>query len=153
MEDFDEREDRLWRALMRLNGALPRLLEDDLARGTGLTLSEFGVLLVLTEAENGSLRMSDLAAAAGISPSRVTRVVSELERRGLVEKMRSAQDARSAMATVTQAGGAAVRAAYPVQVDRARKVLFQHLAPAEVEATIAVLEPLLSRVVAESRRP
>ncbi|MFF1632550.1 MarR family winged helix-turn-helix transcriptional regulator [Leifsonia sp. NPDC058248] len=150
MRDFTEDEDRLWRTLMRLNGALPRLLDDDL-RGSGLTLSEFAVLLVLSDAEHGRLRMGDLATASGLSPSRTTRVVSELERRGLAGRAKSDLDARSAVATVTPQGRNAVRKAYPIQVDRARRLLFDQLDPAQVTAASEMLEPFLSRVLQSSR--
>lgn len=145
MHDFTEDEDRLWRTLMRLNGALPRLLDDDL-RGSGLTLSEFAVLLVLSEAKSGELWMSGLASAAGLSPSRTTRVVADLERRGYAEKVKSSVDARSAVARVTQQGRDAVRKAYPIQVDRAREALFDHLDPAQVRVAADLLEPFLRRV-------
>jgi DNA-binding MarR family transcriptional regulator len=151
MKDFDEQENRLWRSLMRLNGALPRLLEDDLMRRAGLGLSEFAVLLVLTEAGSAGRRMSDLAFAGGLSPSRATRVVSELERRGLVEKTRSENDARGNVAVATAAGRRAFRSAYPVQVDRAREILFDHMEPAVVEALADALSQLLRRVNATQR--
>jgi DNA-binding MarR family transcriptional regulator len=150
MRDFTEDEDRLWRTLMRLNGALPRLLDDDL-RGSGLTLSEFAVLLVLAEAKGGRLRMGDLATASGLSPSRTTRVVTELERRGFADKVKSDLDARSAVARVTPQGRSTVKKAYPIQVDRARRVLFDQLDPAQVRAAAEMLEPVLSRVLQSSR--
>ena len=150
MRDLTEDEDRLWRTLMRLNGALPRLLDDEL-RGSGVTLSEFGVLLVLSEAENGELWMSGLASASGLSHWRTTRVVADLERRGLAEKVKSSVDARSAVARVTQQGRDAVRNAYPVQVERARKALFDHLDAAQVGVAADVLEPFLRRVREFSR--
>jgi DNA-binding MarR family transcriptional regulator len=135
---------------MRLNGALPRLLDDDL-RATGLTLSEFAVLLVLSEAEGGDLWMTGLASAAGLSPSRTTRVVADLERRGFAEKLKSSVDARSAVARVTQQGRDAVRKAYPIQVDRARQALFDHLDSTQVRAAADMLEPFLCRVRELSR--
>ncbi len=150
MRDFTEDEDRLWRTLMRLNGALPRLLDDDL-RGSGLTLSEFAVLLVLSEAKSGELWMTGLASMAGLSPSRVTRVVADLERRGLAEKVKSDIDARSAVARVTKKGRDAVRKAYPIQVDRAREALFDHLDSAQVKVAADMLEPFLRRVRELSR--
>ena len=151
MRDFDEQENLLWRSLMRLNGALPRLLEDDLARNAGLSLSEFAILLVLTEAGATGRRMNDLAAAGGLSPSRATRVVAELERRGLVGKSRSESDARGNVAVATPAGRKAFRSAYPVQVNRAREVLFDHLEPADAAAIADALSQLLQRVSAASR--
>lgn len=146
MDDFDEQEDRLWRSLMRLNGALPRLLDDDLARGANLSLSEFAILLVLSEAGDTGRRMTDLASAGGLSPSRVTRVVADLERRGLVEKSRSESDARGNVAVVTPAGRKAFRSAYPLQVKRAREILFDHLQEADVAVMADTLSQLLSRV-------
>ena len=146
MPDFDTQEDRLWRSLMRLNAALPRLLEDDLVRGAGLSLSEFAVLLVLSEAGAAGRRMNDLALAGGLSPSRVTRVVAELERRGLVEKSPSPEDARGNIAVATPAGRKALRSAYPVQVKRAREILFDHLDPADVAAMGGALSQFLDRV-------
>ncbi len=131
---------------MRLNGALPRLLEDDLVRGAGLSLSEFAILLVLSEAGPAGRRMNDLAAAGGLSPSRATRVVAELERRGLVEKSPSKDDARGNIAVATSTGRKAFRSAYPLQVKRAREILFDHLEPADVAAMGTVLSQFLDRV-------
>ncbi|NEN05719.1 MarR family transcriptional regulator [Diaminobutyricibacter tongyongensis] len=150
MRDFNMNEDRLWRSLMRLNGTLPRLLDEDL-RASGLTLSEFAILLVLSEGEDGRRRMGDLANAAGLSPSRTTRVVADLERRGYADRTRDETDARSAVAKVTKQGRAVVARAYPVQVDRARSVLFDHLTAEQVEELAGVLESFLRRV--QSERP
>jgi DNA-binding MarR family transcriptional regulator len=151
MDDFDENEDRLWRSLMRLNGALPRLLEADLVRGAGLSLSEFAILLVLTEAGADGRRMSDLAHAGRLSPSRATRVVAELEHRGLVEKSQSESDARGNVAVATAAGREAFRSAYPIQINRAREILFDHLSAKEVAGLADSLSELLSRVGAAER--
>lgn len=81
-------EERFWRALMRVIIALPRSLDDDLLRSTGLTLTEYVVLMNLSEAENQELRMADLASATALSASRITRVVDALQSRGQVVKRR-----------------------------------------------------------------
>ena len=73
---------------MRVIVALPRSLDDDLLRATGLTLTEYLVLMNLSEAENQELRMADLAAAAALSASRITRVVEALQGRDQVVKRR-----------------------------------------------------------------
>lgn len=151
MRDFEDHESELWRSLMRVTGALPRLLENDLVRAAGLTLSEFAVLLVLTEAGDAGRRMNDLASASGMSPSRATRVVAELERRGLVEKSRSLTDARGSVAVASPAGRKALRVAYPIQVDRAREILFDHLTTAEVASLAATLSQLLRHVTSAAR--
>jgi DNA-binding MarR family transcriptional regulator len=146
VRDFDDNENELWRSLMRLNGALPHLLGEDLDRSVNLSLSEFAILLVLSEAGASGRRMNDIAVAGGLSPSRVTRVVADLEARGLVAKSRSESDARGNVAIATAAGRTAFKAAYPVQVNRAREILFDQLTPAEVAALARTLSQLLQRV-------
>lgn len=97
-------EERLWRALMRVVVALPRSLDDDLLRATGLTLTEYVVPMSLSEAANQELRMADLAAATALSASRITRVVDALQSRGQVVKRRYEADAYGNVATLTPEG-------------------------------------------------
>lgn len=151
MRDFSEAESKLWRSLMRLNAELPPVLDQDLAHAVGLSLSEFAVLLTLAEARDGERRMNQLAIASGLSPSRVTRVVGDLQRRGLAEKRRSDVDARGAVAGITEAGKALAHQAYPVQVDRSRELLFDHIAEPEIAALGELLESILKRTIAVAR--
>ncbi|MFD0448871.1 hypothetical protein ACFQ10_51405 [Streptomyces indonesiensis] len=53
----------LWQSLGRLVHSLPRVLEEDMAR-TSVTMTEFAVLQLLSEAPGRCLRMSALATAA-----------------------------------------------------------------------------------------
>ncbi|MEV7341811.1 MarR family transcriptional regulator [Streptomyces sp. NPDC093544] len=114
-------EERFWRALMRVIVALPRSLDDDLLRSTGLTLTEYVVLMNLSEAENQELRMADLASATALSASRITRVVDALQSRGQVVKRRFEGDARGNVATLTPEGLKRLEAAYPIHLASARK--------------------------------
>src|SRR5882757_3743244 len=114
-------EERFWRALMRVIVALPRSLDDDLLRSTGLTLTEYVVLMSLSEAENQELRMADLASATALSASRITRVVDALQSRGQVVKRRYEGDARGNVATLTPEGMKRLQAAYPIHLASARK--------------------------------
>ncbi|WP_406453508.1 MarR family transcriptional regulator [Streptomyces sp. NBC_01622] len=84
---------------MRVIVALPRSSDDDLLRSTGLTLTEYVVLMSLSEGENQELRMANLAAATALSASRITRVVDALQSRGQVVKRRYEGDARGNVAT------------------------------------------------------
>ncbi|WP_406273933.1 MarR family transcriptional regulator [Actinacidiphila glaucinigra] len=78
---LDSDEERFWRALMRVV-ALPKALDDDLLKATGLTLSEYTVLMHLSEADGGELRVGDLASSTALSLSRISRVVNSLQARG-----------------------------------------------------------------------
>jgi len=114
-------EEQFWRALMRIIVALPRSLDDDLLRSTGLSLTEYVVLMNLSEAENQELRMADLALATALSASRITRVVDALQSRGQVVKRRFEGDARGNVATLTPEGLKRLEAAYPIHLASARK--------------------------------
>src|SRR5688500_817615 len=83
-------EETAWRALGRAVVVIPRVLDSDLMRSEGLSLTEYTVLMNLSEAPERSLRMSELANYVAISVSGLTRVVERLERTGLVERVRSA---------------------------------------------------------------
>src|SRR5450759_2208477 len=102
----------MWRALNRILISLPRALDEDLVRETGLSLNAYAVLMSLSEAEDHELRMSELAAATTLSPSRVTRLVDELRDRGLVVKRPCADDRRGNVTGLTDDGMARLEAAY-----------------------------------------
>jgi DNA-binding MarR family transcriptional regulator len=86
IEPLSPEEEALWRALMRIIKTLPRQLESDLIQGTGLSAIEYTTIMHLSEAPDRELRMNDLASATGFSPSRMTRLVDELQSRSLVTK-------------------------------------------------------------------
>ncbi len=75
-----------WRAYLvgaaRLTEALGRQLERD----SGLSLSEYEVMVRLSEAPGHTLRMAELADSLVHSRSRLTHAVCRMERRGLVER-------------------------------------------------------------------
>src|SRR5579862_6971133 len=106
-------EEALWRALMRVMKVLPRHLDNDLLRATGLSSSDYTTIMNLSEAPNRELRMADLAEATGYSASRTTRLVDDLQARGLVTKRGSTQDGRSNVARLTPQGMAKLRSAWP----------------------------------------
>lgn len=149
-EEFTASQDRFWRALVRVATLLPRSLDDDLRRDTPISLTEFAALLHLSEAPEGTARMSDLAAMTGLSPSRISRVCLEMETRGLLEKQKSVEDARSNLVTITSAGRAQYRAAYPVQVAGAHRLLFSETSDGDVRAATSVLERIVGRLQADT---
>lgn len=125
-------EEAFWRALMRIVLSLPRRLDADLVRSAGVTANEYTTLMCLSEAPKRELRMADLASAAALSPSRMTRLVDDLQKRGLVTKRVSAEDARGNVAKLTSEGMAKVRAAWPVHLESVRTRVFDHMDPASV---------------------
>jgi DNA-binding MarR family transcriptional regulator len=90
------------REIDRAEKVLGRIGPDDICC-EGLTPRQASLLRILAEREGA--RLSDLAAAAEISPSAMTRVLEKLERRDLVRRIRGAkEDGRAAMVEITPEG-------------------------------------------------
>jgi DNA-binding MarR family transcriptional regulator len=133
-EPLTPAEEALWRAMMRIVKFLPRHLDADLIHGTGLSASEYTMLMHLSEAPNRELRMRDLANAAGLSASRTTRLIDDLQVRLLVTKVASSTDARGNVAKLTPRGTAKVRSAWPVHLESVRTRFFDQMDATSVQA-------------------
>ncbi|GAA2720186.1 MarR family winged helix-turn-helix transcriptional regulator [Cellulomonas aerilata] len=123
-----------WRAFLvgtaRLNEALGRQLERD----SDLSLSEYEVLVRLSEAEGRTLRMSLLADGLAHSRSRITHTVRRLEAAGLVRREACAADGRGVNCTMTDAGYARLESAAPGHVTAVRTHLVDVLTDDQLRA-------------------
>ena len=127
---------------------LPRQLDDAMMRSTGLTMTEFSVLHVLHvlhEAQDQTLRMSDLATSTGLSTSRVSRVALAMEGRGWCERRRDEEDGRSALASLTPADVTEVQRAKTHYSDIAR----QHVLDRVPRESLHVLAEALAAIAAK----
>jgi DNA-binding MarR family transcriptional regulator len=131
-----------WAALLRTHAAVVPKLAQALAE-VDLPLSWYDVLLVLNGAPDRRLRMIDLGAQAVLSREQISRVVTELERVGYVERQPNPDDKRSSYAAITRAGRERLRKAAPTYLRAIEEHFAQHLTADEV----SLLAGLLWRVV------
>jgi DNA-binding MarR family transcriptional regulator len=146
-------EDALWRALGRVVHVLPRLLDEDMSKTTGLSMTEYAVLLTLAEAPEHRLRMAELAAATALSASRITRIVDDLGTRGLVRKERHAADGRGAVAVLTEEGLGRQQDAAPCHLASARRRVLDHVPPEALSALTRVLQQVADRAPGPAPAP
>jgi len=108
-------------------------------RGSGLTPTQFGVLETLYHL--GPLMLSELAQKHLKSPNNLTVVTDNLERDGLVRRVRDEKDRRVVRVHLTDAGRDHIRRVLPVH---ARNVLEQMivLTPEEQEQLGCLLRRL-----------
>jgi DNA-binding MarR family transcriptional regulator len=139
VESLSPTEEALWRAIMRIVKVLPRHLDSDLIHGAGVSASDYTTLMHLSEAPNRELRMSDLASATGLSASRMTRLVDDLQSRSLVTKVASSTDARGNVAQLTARGMAKLRAAWPVHVASVRSRFLDHMDSAAIKLVASAM--------------
>lgn len=132
-----DREMRAWRAYIEIVGDLSAALERDLA-GHGLTLGDYQVLVYLSEATDGAMRMCDLADALQLSPSGLTRRLDGLVKSGYVTRHPSTDDRRVMMGVLTASGHGVLTETAPHHVDSVRRHVFDHLSSAQVDAMASI---------------
>ncbi|MFD9893509.1 MarR family winged helix-turn-helix transcriptional regulator [Amycolatopsis sp. NPDC059027] len=120
-------EETLFRTWLRAARLIHRAFDEDLAREQRMSLHEYSVLMHLSEAPERRLRMGELAAAVEMSLSGMTRLVTQLERLGFVERCRLESDGRGANAVLTDRGFARLEEAYPTHLASVRRHFVDHL--------------------------
>lgn len=139
---LNEAESAFWRALTRAMIVLPRALDNELIADQQLSMTEYVVLMHLSEATDRRLRMTDLATTCDLSLSGMSRIVGRLAADGLVERVRDCTDARGAFAVLTDEGFARLEKAYPDHLASVRRHVFGHADAAD----LATFTDLLNRL-------
>jgi DNA-binding MarR family transcriptional regulator len=135
-EPLSDTQQAAWRAFIESSWALHTRLEDDLRATTGLSMADYHVMVVLSEAPGHRIRMGELANRLVFSPSRCTYQITSMTKRGLVRKQSCSDDGRGQEAVLTDAGMSALTAAAPLHLATVRETFIDDLDDAEL-ATIA----------------
>lgn len=117
---LSEEEQTSWRAYLHGARLLEVALDADLARD-GISLPEYEIISMLSEAEGGRMRMSALADLVVQSRSRVTHTASRLERRGLVARQACVEDGRGVELVLTDTGREAIETLARRHVESVRR--------------------------------
>ncbi|AYN40592.1 MarR family transcriptional regulator [Streptomyces dangxiongensis] len=125
-------EQRAWRAYLAASRLLEDAIDRQLQQEGSMPHLFYSVLANLSEAPGRRLRMTDLAETLKITRSRLTYVVTRLERDGLVRRESSGRDRRSSLAVLTDEGTAVLERTAPGHVETVRTTLFDRLTPEQV---------------------
>ncbi len=117
-----------------------------------LSLQDFDVLVRLSEAPDGRLRISDLAGALLWERSRLSHHSKRMERRGLVKRTECPDDGRGAFLVLTPTGRATLERAAPAHARTVRRLVFDALSDDELAAMARFTDVLLSRLDPERVR-
>jgi DNA-binding MarR family transcriptional regulator len=134
-----------WRAFLTATQTLFSAVDGQLQRDSALPHGYYEILVRLSEADNRSLRMSQLAEASTSSKSRLSHAVARLEERGWVRRAECPTDRRGQVATLTDQGFAALSAAAPGHVEQVRKVLFDALTAEQLEQLDGISTAILAK--------
>lgn len=137
-----------WRGLLRATRALFDQLGHELIEEFGLSMTDYEILVRLSEESYRRMRMSDLAAATGLSKSRLSHQMTRLEERGLTQREHCDTDARGLFGVLTDDGFDLLERAAREHVRGVRAHFFDHLTRDQVDslatwsgAVVAHLDP------------
>ncbi len=142
-----EDERAAWVRLVSVLIKLPAALDTQLQRDSGVSHFEYMVLSRLSEAPGRTLRMSDLAVLANGSLSRLSHVVTRLERRGWVRREPCPGDGRFTNAVLTDDGRAKVVQTAPGHVAAVRELVIDALRPEQIAQLRDISLAIMGRVV------
>jgi DNA-binding MarR family transcriptional regulator len=101
----DQSLDQLYEALAQLaRGRRAGLMHERLTELAGATIDPPGRLLLRRIADQGEVRLGELARLLGLDPSTVSRKAQQLEQAGLLTRTRDREDKRAAMLSLTAEG-------------------------------------------------
>lgn len=144
MTDRDDAGVEAWRAMLLAYNAAMRAIEADLDRAGTIPLTWYDVLLELAATPDRRLRMQELAGRVVLSRTRVSRLVDEMTRAGLVTRTRDEADRRVVWAGIAAEGVRALRSTAPHYLRGIRTHFAAHLTDEEK----AALTRALTRVTA-----
>jgi DNA-binding MarR family transcriptional regulator len=137
---LSEEEEKAWRGFVALRIGLVGHLARQLAQDSGITESEFEVLVVVSEAPGQRIRSRDLGKALNWERSRLSHQITRMEERGMVAREQCENDARGFDVLLTKVGLKAIQAAAPAHLEGVRHCFIDLLTPAQMKTLSSIAE-------------
>lgn len=132
------KEREAWLSTATLMVSLPGALDAQLQADAGLSFFEYMVLAVLSEQPDRTLQMSEIAAFASGSLSRLSHTAKRLEKHGYLTRTQVPGAGRRTNATLTEAGYAKVLESAPGHVTEVRRLLIDNISASDLAALTRV---------------
>jgi DNA-binding MarR family transcriptional regulator len=144
---LDADQQSSWRSFVVGVTLLLDRLDADLQHEFDLSLTEYEILVRLSERPQRQMRMAQLADALAHSRSRVTHTVARMQRAGLVDRSVSPEDGRGIVCTLTRRGHDLLVEAAPVHVAGVRDYLVDLSAREDFAALGRVMNAVTDRLI------
>ena len=132
-----------WLDMIRAQARVTEEVECRLWEEAGIPLAFSGVLVQLEKAPDKRMRMQELGRSIFLSKSGVSRLVSRMEREGLVERQGDPHNLRATYAAITDRGREVFRKAAPVSLREVEERFSCHVDAEEAE----VMRRVLGRII------
>jgi DNA-binding MarR family transcriptional regulator len=130
------RELRVWHAFRLMGDDVLARVGRDIAKATGLSGPEFGVLSRLAAIGKGEMRQQQLARMMGWEKSRLSHQLTRMQERKLIE--RRTDDTRATLIVLTETGREKLESARPVHADSVRRNLLSRLSTEQIEVLVRI---------------
>jgi DNA-binding MarR family transcriptional regulator len=145
---LDADQQSSWRSFVVGVTLLLDRLDADLQHDFDLSLTEYEILVRLSERPQRQMRMAQLADALAHSRSRVTHTVTRMQKAGLVDRTSSPEDGRGIVCRLTDRGYDVLVSAAHVHVTGVRDYLVDLVDPADFAALGRVMDAVSDRLIA-----
>ena len=135
-----------WLSLVRLMTWLPWLIDNQLHRDSRLGMVDYQVMAMLSKSPRRTMRLSSLAEVTNSSLSRLSRVITRLENRGLVRREPDPTDGRFTRAILTEEGFHTLAEAAPRHVALVRSLVIDVLSPEQLRRLGRDAERIMARI-------
>lgn len=147
---MDEQAMRTWRLFLETHARITARLEEELRDQVRMPLAWYDVLVQLSEAPEGRLRMQELARAVLLSKSGLSRLVDRLCIAGYLQREPDPLDGRGTLAVLTPEGRRALRDAAPAHLRSVERIFTDALTEEELVVMGAALQRILDRAEART---
>ena len=151
-EWLNEEDHHTWRSMLRMHAQLTAALAQALKLDSAMSISDYEVLAILSEAPDGAVRARELRYELQWEKSRLAHHIRRMEQRGYVRRDTCTDDLRAPLISLTEAGVTAIRSAAPAHVARVRELFFSALTPAQARAMREAADAVLDNVERHTSR-
>src|SRR5882757_6465498 len=139
-----EEQQQTWRGYLTMVSRLQTAMHRQLQQDCELSLSDYDVLVALSERE--PQRINDLGEVLAWEQSRLSHQLRRMRGRGLVVRHGSGVDRRGATVELAAGGRTALEAAAPGHVELVRSMVFDGLSAEQLRAFGSVIDSVTSRL-------
>lgn len=146
-QGLTERELRAWRTVTQMVELLRARIEQQIQATSGLSMADYTVLAVLSEAPDGMMRLYELGRVIDWEKSRMHHHMTRMCNRGLIARQRCGS--RGMYAVITAKGLAAIKEAAPSHSQEVRRLIIDPLTPDELDHFADIAAKVLDNLRAD----
>ncbi|MDO4918187.1 MarR family winged helix-turn-helix transcriptional regulator [Kocuria sp.] len=136
-------DEEVWRSFVALSHGMDHAVDRQLQRDSELSRSEYEILVPLSESGTGELTSRELLRVLGWERSRLSHMLSRMERRGMIRRAPVPRDARGLLVAITEHGRETTGRAAPGHLFTVREAFVDRLDEGEKAALLSIARKVL----------